>query len=124
MKVEDRLTYVDLSNLYNNTPSTTEAPVTEPGQLAVDLLKLYEFEPILALSVSPDIPDYIIHVNNDADELVNRINELLSNKDLDLLEVVKRILEENKDLLAVVVYDGYDTGVAFSKILGRGEENE
>lgn len=115
MNTDERLTYIDLSNLYNQTNSSLQV---EPGDLAQSIMKMYNIKPVTAFTIVTDAPDprfrYIIHVNED-DELIQKFNELLDETS-DYLEAANKILQENKDLIALIIFDGYDVGISFAKI--------
>lgn len=113
-ELSKRLTYIDLSNLYFQSEKSLNI---EPGELAKQIVRAYDMKVILAFTIVTDTPrcqdPYIIHVNEDKN-LIEKFDKIM--KETDYLTAVDKILEEDKSLIAVVLFDGYDVGVTFSRI--------
>jgi hypothetical protein len=108
-----RVFYFSFEELYD----ASQNPQGEAGDLAIELMKYYGFRPILAFTIATDAPrdasPVIFHVGNEQHPWMKRLMELLDEEEYDYHEAVEKLFNElNINAIAVIVYDGYDTGIA------------
>ena len=114
MEKEKRLFYVSFEELYHLHDSYPEG---EPSKLAAEILRYYGYAVILAFSIVADAPrdasPFIISVGNGYHPWLRKFMEKYEENG-DLYAAVEEIVKELVDnVVAVVVYDGHDVGVAF-----------
>ena len=107
-----RVYYYSYEDLYDADGSN---PQGEAGVLAAELMKYYGFEVMLAFTIATDAPrdtsPIIFHVGNEDNAIFPILMQEIEEEDYyDAVE--KAIEEEGKDLIGIIVFDGYDTGIA------------
>jgi hypothetical protein len=114
MTEEKRLYYISFEELYHSHKSYPEG---EPSKLAAEILRYYGYEVMLAFSIAADASrnssPFIISVG---DEHHPWLREFMENyeKSGNLYVAVEEIVKKLVDnVVAIVVYDGHDVGVAF-----------
>ncbi len=118
-----RVFYFTFEELYN----ASQNPQGEAGVLAIALLKYYGFEPILAFTIATDAPQgaspIIFHVGNEENSIFQMLEQYYE-EDNDYYDAVEDTIEdieegfeeEKKSLIGVIIYDGYDTGIAIGSM--------
>jgi len=116
MAGEKRVFYYSFEDLYD----ASKTPQGEAGDLAVELLRYYGFSPMLAFTIVTDAPrdgDSIFMRVGDTDHpWMKRLIELLDDDEYDYYEAAEKLLNElgNINAIIIIVFDGYDTGIAVS----------
>ncbi len=111
-----RVFYFTFEELYN----ASQNPQGEAGVLALTLLKYYGFEPILAFTIATDAPrgasPIIFHVGDGTHPLFPVLKQKIEDYDDYYAAVEETIEEEEKSLIGIIIYDGYDTAIAIGSM--------
>ncbi|MFP3307512.1 MAG: hypothetical protein RXN93_09310 [Thermocladium sp.] len=112
--------YYSFEDLYDASPN----PQGDAGVLALTLLKYYGFFPLVAFTVATNAPQgaspiIIFHVGNEEDPIFESLEEYYE-EDNDYYDAVEDTIEdieegfeeEEKDMIGIIVFDGYNTGIA------------
>jgi len=114
-----RVFYYSFEDLYN----VAENPQGDAGVLALTLLKYYGFEPLVAFTIVNNAPQgaphIVFHVSNEENPIFQMLEEYYE-EDNDYYDAVEDTIEdieegfeeEEKNLIGIIIYDGYDTGIA------------
>jgi len=111
--------YYSFEDLYNISSN----PQGYAGVLALTLLKYYGFFPLIAFTVATNAPQgaphIVFHVSNEEDPIFESLEEYYE-EDNDYYDAVEDTIEdieegfeeEEKDMIGIIIYDGYNTGIA------------
>ncbi|MFP3307431.1 MAG: hypothetical protein RXN93_08905 [Thermocladium sp.] len=112
--MEKRVFYYSFEELYD----ASQNPQGEAGVLAVELLKYYGFEPILAFTIVNNAPQgaspIIFHVDDEKNAIFQILKQKIEDYD-DYYVAVEETIE--KDMIGIIIYDGYDTAIAIGSII-------
>ena len=115
MAGEKRVFYYSFEDLYD----VAENPQGNPDTLAANILEFYGYKVELAFSIVTDAPrdasPILMSVGDENHPWMKRLMELLDDDEYDYYEAAEKLLNEkllNENAIAVIIYDGYDVGVA------------
>jgi len=107
-----RVFYYSFEDLYDADASN---PQGEAGILATELMKYYGFDTILAFTFATDAPrdasPIIFHVGNEENALFPILMQEIEEEN-DYYAAVEKTIEKEKDVIGIIIYDGYDVGIA------------
>ncbi|MFP3307220.1 MAG: hypothetical protein RXN93_07790 [Thermocladium sp.] len=110
---EKRVYYFTFEELYHS--SRNSYPQGNPDTLAANILKFYGYKVELAFSIVNDAPrdasPILMSVGDANHPWMKRLMELLD--EYDYYEAAEKLLnEDGNNAIAIIVYDGYDVGLA------------
>jgi hypothetical protein len=107
-----RVFYFSFEELYD----VSQNPQGEAGVLAVQLLKYYGFKPILAFTIATDAPrdayPIIFRAGDENHPLFPVLEQKIEENDDYYAAVEETIKEIEENVIGIIVFDGYDTGIA------------
>ena len=122
-KGRKRVFYYSFEDLYD----ASQNPQGEAGGLALTLLKYYGFTPMLAFTIATDAPrgasPIIFHVGNEQNAIfqvlkqkIEEYNDYYNAVEKTIEDIEEGIEEDEKDLIGIIIYDGYDTAIAIGSM--------